>query len=66
MCLFQELDSQKKKALQIECEKGNKNDLLDYLRSLDPEMVLNVEVHLIFIVTLKNLSLMTRIILAGD
>ncbi|ESQ41471.1 hypothetical protein EUTSA_v10013974mg [Eutrema salsugineum] len=35
----EELDSQKKKALQIECEKGNKNDLLEYLRSLDPEMV---------------------------
>ncbi|XP_010453627.1 PREDICTED: uncharacterized protein LOC104735514 [Camelina sativa] len=35
----EELDSQKKKALQIECDKGNKNDLLDYLRSLDPEMV---------------------------
>ncbi|KAG7550687.1 hypothetical protein ISN45_Aa06g014490 [Arabidopsis thaliana x Arabidopsis arenosa] len=35
----EELDSQKKKALRIECEKGNKNDLLDYLRSLDPEMV---------------------------
>ncbi|CAH8370672.1 unnamed protein product [Eruca vesicaria subsp. sativa] len=35
----EELDSQKKKALQIECEKGSKNDLLEYLRSLDPEMV---------------------------
>lgn len=47
--IFQELDSQKKKALQIECEKGNKNDLLEYLRSLDPEMVVNVEVSLILI-----------------
>lgn len=44
--LFQELDSQKKKALQIECEKGSKNDLLEYLRSLDAEMVRNVEVFL--------------------
>ncbi|KAL1205951.1 hypothetical protein V5N11_018029 [Cardamine amara subsp. amara] len=35
----EELESQKKKALQIECKKGNKNDLLEYLRSLDPEMV---------------------------
>ncbi|KAL0728083.1 hypothetical protein Bca4012_024176 [Brassica carinata] len=35
----EELDSQKKKALQIECEKGSKNDLLEYLRSLDTEMV---------------------------
>ncbi|KFK25735.1 hypothetical protein AALP_AA8G152800 [Arabis alpina] len=35
----EELDSQKNKALLIEREKGNKNDLLEYLRSLDPEMV---------------------------
>ncbi|XP_010551876.1 PREDICTED: uncharacterized protein LOC104822376 [Tarenaya hassleriana] len=35
----EELDAQKKKTLQIEPEKGNKNDLLEYLRSLDPEMV---------------------------
>ncbi|XP_013615526.1 PREDICTED: uncharacterized protein LOC106321836 [Brassica oleracea var. oleracea] len=35
----EELDLQKKKALQIECEKGSKNDLLEYLRSLDSEMV---------------------------
>jgi len=48
MCILQELDSQKKKALRIECEKGNRNDLLDYLRSLDPEMVLNVEVSFDF------------------
>lgn len=38
-CVKEELDSQKKKALQIECEKGSKNDLLEYLRSLDAEMV---------------------------
>ena len=42
LVLFQELDLQKKKALQIECEKGSKNDLLEYLRSLDSEMVRNV------------------------
>ncbi|EOA20948.1 hypothetical protein CARUB_v10001284mg [Capsella rubella] len=54
----EELDSQKKKALQIECEKGNKNDLLDYLRSLDPKMVLNFEVSsLILILYLNILSL---------
>lgn len=47
--LFQELDSQKKKALQIECEKGSKNDLLEYLRSLDAEMVRNVEVYFDFL-----------------
>ncbi|CAA7031356.1 unnamed protein product [Microthlaspi erraticum] len=35
----EELDTQKKKAMRIECEKGNKNDLLEYLRSLDSEMV---------------------------
>lgn len=56
-CIFQELDSQKKKALQIECEKGNNNDSLEYLRSLDSEMVLNgVEVSLIFILSLNILS----------
>ncbi|XP_010524318.1 PREDICTED: uncharacterized protein LOC104802412 [Tarenaya hassleriana] len=35
----EELDAQKKKTLHIESGKGNKNDLLEYLRSLDPEMV---------------------------
>lgn len=60
--VFQELDSQKKKALQLECEKGNKNDLLEYLRSLDPEMVLNIEISLILILSLKIQSLTSRII----
>lgn len=46
LVLFQELDLQKKKALQIECEKGSKNDLLEYLRSLDSEMVRNVYISL--------------------
>ncbi|KAF2308649.1 hypothetical protein GH714_011709 [Hevea brasiliensis] len=35
----QELNSQKKETMQIECNRGSRNDLLEYLRSLDSEMV---------------------------
>ncbi|XP_050225805.1 uncharacterized protein LOC126675240 [Mercurialis annua] len=34
-----ELDSRKKETAGIECNKGSRNELLDYLRSLDSEMV---------------------------
>lgn len=35
----QELNERKKETMQIECNRGSRNDLLEYLRSLDPEMV---------------------------
>ncbi|KAF2308646.1 hypothetical protein GH714_011696 [Hevea brasiliensis] len=35
----QELNAQKKETMQIECNRGSRNDLLEYLRSLDSEMV---------------------------
>ncbi|KDP45425.1 hypothetical protein JCGZ_09674 [Jatropha curcas] len=34
-----ELNDWKKETMQIECNRGSRNDLLEYLRSLDPEMV---------------------------
>ncbi|EEF44962.1 hypothetical protein RCOM_0852780 [Ricinus communis] len=35
----QELDARKQETMRIECNKGSRNDLLEYLRSLDSEMV---------------------------
>ncbi|KAK7266229.1 hypothetical protein RIF29_18871 [Crotalaria pallida] len=35
----EELNAQKQAILQIEYERGNRNNLLEYLRSLDPDMV---------------------------
>ncbi|KAE8723169.1 putative F-box protein [Hibiscus syriacus] len=35
----EELNAQKKENVQIECERENRNDLLEYLRSLDGNMV---------------------------
>ncbi|KAL4377615.1 hypothetical protein GQ457_02G019950 [Hibiscus cannabinus] len=35
----EELNAQKKENVQIECERDNRNDLLEYLRSLDANMV---------------------------
>ncbi|KAK9272975.1 hypothetical protein L1049_003355 [Liquidambar formosana] len=34
-----ELNAQKQENVQIECDRGNDNDLLEYLRSLEPDMV---------------------------
>lgn len=44
---FQELNAQKQEILQIEYERGNRNNLLEYLRSLDPDMVMPQNFHLI-------------------
>ena len=38
--LLQELDAQKQENMQMEYSKENRNDLLDYLRSLDSNMVI--------------------------
>ncbi|KAF7819647.1 seed maturation-like protein [Senna tora] len=35
----EELNAQKQEIIQIEYDRGNRNDLLEYLRSLDPDMV---------------------------
>ncbi|XP_065879429.1 uncharacterized protein [Euphorbia lathyris] len=35
----QELNAQKEETVRIECNRGSRNDLLEYLRSLDSEMV---------------------------
>ncbi|XP_028778664.1 uncharacterized protein LOC114735161 [Neltuma alba] len=35
----EELDAQKQEIMQIEHDRGNRNNLLEYLRSLDPDMV---------------------------
>lgn len=37
---FQELNAQKQEMVQLEYDRGNRNNLLEYLRSLDPEMVM--------------------------
>lgn len=36
---FQELNAQKQEKRRMENEKSSRNDLLEYLRSLDPELV---------------------------
>lgn len=51
--LFQELDAQKKETMQIECNRGSRNDLLEYLRSLDSEMVMTCN----FLIKIKLLYL---------
>ncbi|GMI86919.1 hypothetical protein like AT5G14970 [Hibiscus trionum] len=38
----EELNAQKKENMQIECERENRNDLLEYLRSLDGNMVMEL------------------------
>ena len=38
--LFQELNAQKKENVRVECDRDNRNDLLEYLRSLDANMVM--------------------------
>lgn len=39
--LFQELDAQKQENLKIEYDRENGNNLLEYLRSLDSDMVMS-------------------------
>lgn len=39
--LFQELDAQKQENLKIEYDTENRNNLLEYLRSLDSDMVMS-------------------------
>lgn len=39
--LFQELDAQKQENLKIEYDRENRNNLLEYLRSLDSDMVMS-------------------------
>lgn len=38
--LFQELNARKKETWQIENDRGSRNDLLEYLRLLDSDMVM--------------------------
>ncbi|XVF16497.1 hypothetical protein REPUB_Repub10bG0036300 [Reevesia pubescens] len=38
----EELNAQKKENVQIECDRESKNDLLEYLRSLDADMVIEL------------------------
>ncbi|XP_022740687.1 uncharacterized protein LOC111292524 isoform X2 [Durio zibethinus] len=38
--LEEELNAQKKENVRIECDRENRNDLLEYLRSLDADMVM--------------------------
>lgn len=41
-CVFlQELNAQKQEIIQMEYDRGGRNDLLEYLRSLDPDMVMS-------------------------
>ena len=40
---LQELNAQKQDNLQMECIRESNNDLLDYLRSLESEMVTSIE-----------------------
>lgn len=37
--MVQELNAMKQENMQIEQDRGYRNDLLEYLRSLDPDMV---------------------------
>lgn len=40
VCFVQELHAMKQENTQIEYDKGTRNNLLEYLRSLDPDMVM--------------------------
>lgn len=46
---FQELNAQKQEMMQLEYDKGKWNNLLEYLRSLDPNMVMARRCYLICI-----------------
>lgn len=46
---FQELNVHKQEMMQLEHERGNRNNLLEYLRSLDPNMVIPHNFCLIYI-----------------
>lgn len=45
--VFQELNARKQENLQIEYSREHRNDLLDYLRSLDTNMVIASNVFLV-------------------
>ena len=47
--LFQELNAQKQEIMQLEYDRGNRNNLLEYLRSLDPDMVLPHNFYVFYI-----------------
>ena len=47
--LFQELNAQKQEIMQLEYDRGNRNNLLEYLRSLDPDMVMPQNFYVIYI-----------------
>jgi hypothetical protein len=45
---FQELNAQKQEMMQLEHDRGIRNNLLEYLRSFDPDMVMPHKSQLLF------------------